>query len=52
MISIAAEKEKWELAKDYDASNCIECGICSYVCPAKRDLVGLIQYAKSRIKSK
>ncbi len=50
VISMAAEKERWDIAKDYDALDCIECGLCSYVCPAKRDLVHLIKYAKSRIK--
>jgi electron transport complex protein RnfC len=50
MISMAAEKERWDIAEDYDALDCIECGLCSYVCPAKRDLVHLIKYAKSRIK--
>ena len=50
IITIAAEKEKWNIAKDYDVLDCIECGLCSYVCPAKRDLVHLIKYAKSRIK--
>jgi electron transport complex protein RnfC len=50
IISMAAEKERWDIAKDYDALDCIECGLCSYVCPAKRDLVHLIKYAKSRIK--
>jgi electron transport complex protein RnfC len=50
IISMAAEKERWDIAKDYDALDCIECGLCSYICPAKRDLVHLIKYAKSRIK--
>jgi len=50
IISMAAEKERWDIAKEYDALDCIECGLCSYACPAKRDLVHLIKYAKSRIK--
>ncbi|MDD5006268.1 MAG: electron transport complex subunit RsxC [Candidatus Omnitrophica bacterium] len=50
IITMAAEKERWDIAKDYDALDCIECGLCSYICPAKRDLVHLIKYAKSRIK--
>jgi len=51
-ITMAAEQDKFETAKGYDVMDCIECGLCSYVCPARRDLVGLIKYAKSRIKSK
>ncbi|MEW6008854.1 MAG: electron transport complex subunit RsxC [Candidatus Omnitrophota bacterium] len=50
MIGMAAEKEKWDIAKDYDVFDCIECGLCSFVCPAKRDLVHLIKYAKARAK--
>jgi electron transport complex protein RnfC len=51
-ITMATEQEKFQIAKDYDVSDCIECGLCSYVCPARRDLVGLIKYAKSRLKTK
>ena len=51
-IGMAAEKERWDIAKDYDVFDCIECGLCSYVCPAKRDLVQLIKYAKARLKPK
>ncbi len=52
VIGMAAEKERWDIAKDYDVFDCIECGLCSYICPAKRDLVHLIKYAKSRAKAK
>ena len=44
MITLAAEKDFFELAQDYGASFCIECGNCSYVCPSKRPMVELIQY--------
>ncbi len=50
ILGMAAEKEKWDIAKEYDVFDCIECGLCSYICPAKRDLVHLIKYAKSRVK--
>lgn len=50
MIGMAAEKERWDIAKEYDVFDCIECGLCSYICPAKRDLVHLIKYAKARVK--
>lgn len=32
-------------------ASCIECGICSYVCPAKRDLVSTNRLAKNLVKS-
>ena len=50
MITLAAEKGLWEVARDYGASFCIECGNCSTVCPAKRPMVELIQYANSHVR--
>jgi len=50
MIGMAAEKERWDIAKEYDVFDCIECGLCSYICPAKRDLVHLIKFAKAKAK--
>lgn len=48
MITLAAERGLFEMAADYGASSCIECGNCSYVCPAKRPMVELIQYANAQ----
>ncbi len=46
LINLAVEKRLWSLAKEYAASDCIECGLCSYVCPANRNLVQSIKMAK------
>jgi len=35
-----------EALKKYDVNICMNCGCCSYVCPAKRDLSHKIQLAK------
>ena len=40
------------LAKTYNALDCIECGCCSFVCPAKRPLVQSIRLAKKLIKER
>ena len=32
--------------------NCIECGVCSYTCPAKRPLVQSMRLAKKEIKAR
>jgi electron transport complex protein RnfC len=45
MITLAAERGLFETAQEYGASFCIACGNCSYVCPSKRPMVELIQYA-------
>jgi electron transport complex protein RnfC len=45
-INLASEKFLWNLTKEYGASDCIECGICNYVCPANRRLLQTIKRAK------
>jgi electron transport complex protein RnfC len=49
LINLASEKALWPQAKDYGVSDCIECGLCSYVCPAHRRLVQSIKRAKLEI---
>ena len=38
---------KWELADKYGASDCFECGCCSYVCPADIPHVAYVRKAKA-----
>jgi len=45
-INLAAERSFWNLTKEYSAGDCIECGICNYVCPANRKLLQTIKRAK------
>ena len=49
-ISIYAEANMYEAAEEWNLMDCIECGICSYVCPAARPIVHWIQRAKPVIK--
>jgi len=46
MITLAAEKDLFDLAGKWGAEFCIECGNCSYVCPAKRPMIELIHHAR------
>lgn len=46
LMNQAAEKGLWEQAKDYGALDCMECGLCSYVCPSKRKIIQSIRRAK------
>lgn len=50
-ISVAAEKEDFEEANKWDVMDCIECGICSYVCLSRRPNSELIKLAKSEVKA-
>ncbi len=49
LIGSLAERERFDSTKEYGVLDCIECGSCSYVCPAKRDLVHLFKYAKAKL---
>lgn len=49
LISLASQKELWSQAKIYGASDCIECGLCNYVCPANIRLVQNIKRAKLEV---
>jgi electron transport complex protein RnfC len=51
IISLASQRNNRELIEAYNVSDCIECGICSFVCPAKRDMVQHMKYAKSMLAS-
>jgi electron transport complex protein RnfC len=48
-IAALAKAEKYEEAKEYDATACVECGSCAFGCPAKIKLVAWIRYAKNFI---
>ena len=50
MISLAIAKDRLDLAEEYGVMDCIECGLCSYVCPANRNLIQAIKLAKQRIE--
>ncbi len=51
-IALAAERGKFELAREWGALDCIECGVCEYICGSRRPLVHLIRFAKSQINRK
>ncbi len=42
-------KKNFDKAEEYNALDCVECGACSYICPAKRPLVESIRLAKREI---
>jgi electron transport complex protein RnfC len=46
LIDLASRLERWQLSRSYGAPDCIECGICGYVCPTSRRLVQSIKQAK------
>ena len=48
-LAVFAQKDMFEEAERYDVVDCIECGCCSYLCPARIPLVQLLRYAKAQV---
>lgn len=48
-INLAAERSLWSITKEHGVSDCIECGICNYVCPSNRRLLQTIKRAKLEV---
>ena len=48
-IAQSVEFEHWDKAKAYGISDCIECGCCTYICPAKRKLLEYIKFGKAKL---
>lgn len=47
MLGAAAEKGMLDEAKRHGLTDCVECGACTYVCPANRRLVQYVKKAKA-----
>jgi electron transport complex protein RnfC len=50
ILSVLAEKGRYEEAKEYNLFDCFECGSCAFVCPSRRPIVQLVRLAKSQVK--
>ncbi|MFH0941122.1 MAG: electron transport complex subunit RsxC [Candidatus Omnitrophota bacterium] len=50
-IALAIAKDRLDLAEEYGILDCIECGLCAYLCPGRRNIVQAIKAAKVRIRS-
>ncbi|EHM41678.1 electron transport complex subunit RsxC [Anaeroglobus geminatus] len=50
-LSIFSSCEAWDKCMEYGVMNCVECGSCVYVCPAKRNIVQYIRNAKAQVKA-
>ncbi|MBN2848132.1 MAG: electron transport complex subunit RsxC [Coriobacteriia bacterium] len=51
-IADYAYVRQWDAASGRKATDCIECGVCSYVCPTRRPLLQLIRLAKAAAMAK
>jgi electron transport complex protein RnfC len=46
----AAEFNEWDLMKKNKVMDCIECGSCSYICPANRPILDYIKMGKNELR--
>jgi electron transport complex protein RnfC len=49
-LALASETKDIEKLKKYDVMSCIECGSCSFVCPAHRHVLQSIRVGKQLFK--
>jgi electron transport complex protein RnfC len=49
LIAVASEKGMFDRAEKEHITDCMECGSCSYVCPAGRPLLDYIRLGKSNV---
>ena len=48
-ISKAYKRKDVDELKALDVTTCMECGCCSFICPAKKDLVGTNKLSKALV---
>jgi electron transport complex protein RnfC len=46
------EREMFDKIEAYNVNDCMECGCCVYVCPAKRPMVQWIKLGKAVLRSR
>jgi len=48
-LMYAARARNWDVFKEYHPMACIECGCCSFSCPAKIPIIQLIRVGKMEL---
>jgi electron transport complex protein RnfC len=51
-LAEASKKDDLVMAEHYNVLECIECGLCSYICPAKQNLLQYIRMIKPEVMKK
>lgn len=51
-LAQASKKDDLEMADRYNILECIECGLCSYICPANKNLLQFIRMIKPEVMKK
>ena len=50
-LSMFSRAGNWDMCEKYNVMSCVECGTCSYNCPAGVEIVQYIRVAKNAIRS-
>ncbi|MFH1339501.1 MAG: electron transport complex subunit RsxC [Candidatus Omnitrophota bacterium] len=50
-LGIYGERELWDRCEELGALDCIECGCCAYVCPARIPLVQTVKSVKAELSA-
>ena len=50
-LSRLGERDLWQAARKIGLADCMECGCCTYVCPARRPIVHFIKHLKALSRS-
>lgn len=51
LLADLSEFARWEDDRDNGVMNCLECGSCSYICPASRPLLDHIRLARQQVRA-
>ena len=49
LLEKLVRREEWELAEENDIMDCIECGGCSFTCPARRPILDYLKIGKAKV---
>ena len=49
LLMTLSEKGLWDRLEESNVTDCLECGSCSYMCPAHRPIIDYVKYGKSTV---
>ena len=49
LLSTLSRLQEWDEAEANKIANCIECGSCSYACPASRPVLDFVRVGKAKV---
>ena len=49
LLATLSRLHEWDEAENNKVVNCIECGSCSYACPASRPVVDFVRLGKQKV---